>query len=242
MEVVHATLWIYASALRRSFQCVAENWVISFAPLAYAIALSLAGLVVSPLGIVGGLLFALATQACVSSGLYLLENMVKIGKANFNDFLRGFTAYLWELLFISFILWIPMRVAALALASFPNGALIFLLIRIALYVLLNPLPECLYQTRSSGIELLTASYNFIVENWIEWFLPNILLTVAGFFVFQLLELLTYGLPGFLQLFVLALGLGVCLTYFMVFRGFLFAELNGTTRRSRVYRYNARGPQ
>jgi len=25
---------------------------------------------------------------------------------------------------------------------------------------------------------------------------------------------------------------------MVFRGFLFAELNGTNRRSRVYRYNA----
>src|SRR5438128_12579916 len=108
--------------------------------------------------------------------------MVNIGKANFNDFLRGFTAYLWELLFISFILCIPMRVTALALASFPNGALIFLLIRLALYVLLNPLPECLYQTRSSGIELLTASYNFIVENWIEWFVPNILPTVAGSFV------------------------------------------------------------
>jgi hypothetical protein len=108
-----------------------------------------------------------------------------------------------------------------------------------LYVLLNPLPECLYQTRASGIELLTASYNFIVENWVEWFLPNIVLTVAGFFVFRGLEISSYGIPGFLQLFVLAFGFGLCLTYFMVFRGFLFAELNGTTRRSRVYRYNAR---
>jgi hypothetical protein len=242
MEIVQATLWIYASALRRSVQCVAANWVISFAPLAYGIGLSLVGLVVGPLGIVGGLLLGLASQACVSSGLYLLENMVKIGKANFTDFIRGFTIYLWELLLIAFILWIPMRVAAAALTSVPNGPLIFLLIKIALYILLNPLPECLYQTRSSGLELLTASYNFIVENWIEWFLPNIVLTVAGLFIFQLLELMTYGLPGFLQLFVLAFGFGLCLTYFMVFRGFLFAELNGTTRRSRVYRYNARGPQ
>jgi hypothetical protein len=239
MELVQATLWIYANAIRRSFECVTENWIISFAPLAYGFALSLAGLVVAPLGLVGGLLLGLATQACFSSGLYLLENMVKIGKANFNDFIRGFTVYLWELLLIAFILWIPMRVAATALASVPNGALIYLLIRIALYVLLNPLPECLYQTRSSGIELLSASYNFIVENWIEWFLPNIILTVAGFFVFQTLEIFSYGLPGFVQLFVLAFGFGLCLTYFMVFRGFLFAELNGTTRRSRVYRYNAR---
>jgi hypothetical protein len=32
--------------------------------------------------------------------------------------------------------------------------------------------------------------------------------------------------------------GLGLTYFMTFRGFLFAELYGTTRRSRLYRYKA----
>jgi hypothetical protein len=239
MKIVQATLWIYAAALHRSFRCVAHNWVISFAPLVYGLGLSLAGFVLSPLGIVGGLVLGLATQACLSSGLHLLDNMVKIGVANLNDFIKGFGVYFWELLLISFILWIPMRVAAVALASVPNGALIYTLIQIALYILLNPLPECIYQTRSSGIQLLSASYNFIVENWIEWFLPNILMTLAGFFLFNLLELLTRGLPGFLQLFAVAFGFGLCLTYFMVFRGFLFAELNGTTRRSRVFRYNSR---
>ena len=239
MQIVQATLWIYAAALRRSFRCVAENWVISFAPLAYGVGLSLVGFVVTPLGFVGGLILGLVTQACLSSGLHLLENMVKIGVANLNDFIKGFRVYFWELLLISFILWIPMRVAAVGLASVPNGALIYMLIKIALYVLLNPLPECIYQTRSSGIQLLGASYNFIVENWIEWFLPNILMTMAGFFLFRVLEVLTFGLPVFLQLFAIAFGFGLCLTYFMVFRGFLFAELNGTTRRSRVFRYNAR---
>jgi hypothetical protein len=239
MTIVWATLWIYQKALQQSFQCVGKNWVVSFAPLAYSIGLSLVGLVVGPLGIVGGLLLGLAAQACVSSGLHLVENMVKIGAANLNDFVKGFTVYLWELLLIAFILWIPMRLAAAALAAVPNGALIFALIKIALYILLNPLPEFLYQTRTSGIELLTASYNFIVENWIEWFLPNILMTVVGLFVLQVLGMLTAGLPAFLQLFVVALGFGLCLTYFMVFRGFLFAELHGTTRRSRVFRYNSR---
>ena len=239
MAILWATLWMYQKALQQSFQCVAKNWVVSFAPVAYSIGLSLVGFIVGPLGLIGGLLLGLAAQACVSSGLYLVENMVKLGEANFDDFIKGFTVYLWELLLIAFILWIPMRVAGMALASVPNGALIFGLIKIALYILLNPLPEFLYQTRTSGIELLTASYNFIVENWIEWFLPNVLMTVAGFYVLQALGIVTAGLPGFLQLFVIALGFGLCLTYFMVFRGFLFAELHGTTRRSRVFRYNSR---
>ena len=239
MEIVPVTLWIYASALRKSWECVTRNWVVSFAPFVYGVGLSLAGLLVAPLGIVGGLLLALASQACVSSGLYLIENMVRLGKANFDDFLRGFTVYLWELVQISFILWIPMRIAAIGLGSVPNGGLIYFLIQITLYILLNPVPEFIYQTRSSGIELLSASYNFIVENWIEWFLPNIILTVVGYFIFQLLGIVAFGLPGFLQLFIVVLGFGLFLTYFMVFRGFLFAELHGTTRRSRVYRYNAR---
>jgi hypothetical protein len=239
MAILWATLWMYQKALQQSFQCVAKNWVVSFAPVAYSIGLSLVGFIVGPLGLIGGLLLGLAAQACVSSGLYLVENMVKLGEANFDDFIKGFTVYLWELLLIAFILWIPMRVAGMALASVPNGALIFGLIKIALYILLNPLPEFLYQTRTSGIELLTASYNFIVENWIEWFLPNVLMTVAGFYVLQALGIVTAGLPGFLQLFVIALGFGLCLTYFMVFRGFLFAELHGTTRRSRVFRYKSR---
>ena len=239
VKVIQVTLWIYAEALRRSWECVTRNWVVSFAPLVYGVGLSAVGFIVAPLGIIGGLLLGLASQACVSSGLYLIENMVRIGKANFDDFLKGFTVYLWELVQISFILWIPMRIASIGLASVPNGALIFFLIQVTLYILLNPVPEFIYQTRSSGIELLSASYNFIVENWIEWFFPNIILTLLGYLLFELLGILTFGLPGFLQLFLVVFGSGLFLTYFMVFRGFLFAELHGTTRRSRIYRYNAR---
>ena len=240
MKLVQVTLWIYALALRRSWECVLRNWVVSFAPLVYGVGLSLVGSLVAPLGIVGGVLMMLATQACVSSGLYLIENMVRSGKTDFNDFLKGFTAYIWELVQISFILWIPMRVLAMVLMSTPNGGLIYFLVQMALYIILNPVPEFIYQTRSSGLELLSSSYNFIVENWIEWFLPNILITVAGYFFLNFLGVVTFGLPGFLQLFIIVFGFGLCLTYFMLFRGFLFVELHGTTRRSRTYRYNARG--
>ncbi|HEU4342359.1 MAG TPA: hypothetical protein VFU31_12380 [Candidatus Binatia bacterium] len=239
MKIVQATLWIYLNAIRRSGQSVAKNWIVSFAPLIYGVGLSVAAWLAAPLGgIVGGFLLGLASQACLSSGLYLIQNIVQIGKTNFDDFVKGFTVYFWELVRIAFILWIPLWVASQALASVPNGRLIFALIQIALYVFLNPVPEFIYQTRSSGVELLSASYTFIVENWIEWFIPNIALTAAGYLLLQLLEISAAGLPGFLQVFLVAFVFGLCLTYVMVFRGFLFAELNGTNRRSRVYRYNA----
>jgi hypothetical protein len=129
--------------------------------------------------------------------------------------------------------------AAFALGSVPNGDLIYFMIQAALYILLNPVPEFIYQSRTSGLELLSASYNFIVENWLEWLLPNIVLTAAGFFLLRFVYSIVGVLPYFVQWFVIAFGFGLFLTYFMTFRGFLFAELHGTTRRSRMYRYKAR---
>jgi hypothetical protein len=238
MQTLQVTLWMYANAFRRSWECAAKNWVVSFAPVAYGIILAAIASLVAPLGIVGALLFSLASQACVSSGLFLIKNMVENNKADFSDFLNGFTVFLWELLGIAFILWIPLRVLSMGLATAPNGALIYFLVKLALYILLNAVPEFIYQTRASGLELISASYNFIVENWIEWLVPNIVLFVLGYFLLELLEPLLFDLPGFIALFLYAFIAGLALTYFMIFRGFLFAQLHGTTRRSRLYRYKA----
>jgi len=238
MQTLQVTLWMYAVALKRSWECARKNWVVSFAPVAYGVILAIVVSLVAPLGIIGGLLFSLASQACVSSGLFLVKNMVDSNKADFNDFLNGFTVYLWELLGIAFILWIPLRLLAMALATAPNGDLIYFLIKLALYILLNPVPEFIYQTRASGIELISSSYNFIVENWIEWLIPNILLLAVGYFLMALFETLIFGLPAFVALFLYAFIVGLGLTYFMIFRGFLFAQLHGTTRRSRLYRYKS----
>ena len=239
MQTLQVTLWMYAVAVKQAWACVRKNWVVSLAPLAYGVILAVIASLVAPLGIIGGLLFSLASQACVSSGLFLVKNLVDSGKASFNDFLNGFTVYLWELLGIAFILWIPLRVLAMALATTPNGELIYFLIKLALYILLNPVPEFIYQTRASGFELISASYNFIVENWIEWLIPNILLFAVGYAVLELIEPVLFGLPGFVALFLYAFIVGLGLSYFMTFRGFLFAQLHGTTRRSRLYRYKAR---
>ena len=239
MKILQVTLWIYRTAFQRSWQSVRKNWVVSLAPVVYGIILSVCISLVAPLGIIGGFIYALVSAACASSGLYLIKNLLDSGKANFNDFLNGFTVYIWDVITISFILWIPMRVASMGLASVPNGALLFFLLRLGLFILLNAVPELIYQSRTSGLELIGASYNFIVENWLEWLIPNLLCAVAGYFLLDLFESLIFSLPAYVELFLYALFLGLGLAYLMTLRGFLFAELYGTTRRSRLYRYNAR---
>ena len=239
MKTLEMTLWLYAEALKCSWQAVRRNWLISFAPLAYGIIFAVAAMLVGRLGIIGGLLLGLASQACVSSGLYLIGQIIRVGKTDFQDFVHGFTVHIWDLITVAFILWIPMRLAAMVLGSVPNGALIYLLLQLGIYIVLNPVPEFIYQTRTSGLDLISASYSFIVENWIEWFVPTILFTVGGFFLMGIAGLIVTPLPGLLAQLVSAFIFGLGLSYAMLFRGFLFAELHGSTRRSRLFRYNAR---
>lgn len=239
MKILQVTLWLYITALGRSWDCLRRNWVVSLAPVAYGIILTVTGMVVGPLGIIGGLIYSLVSSACASSGLFLIKNMVESGKADVSDFLNGFLAYLGELLTFFFILWLPMWAAANGLAGVPNGWLIYLLLRLGLFIILNAVPEMIYQGRASGLELIGASYSFIVENWIEWLVPNLILFAAGYFFLDFFETLLFGLPALVQLFASAFMLGILLAYFMTFRGFLFSQLHGTTRRTRIFRYDAR---
>ena len=40
-----------------------------------------------------------------------------------------------------------------------------------IFLLLNPAPEIIYQVRhDSPLDVLKTSYEFVLENWIEWFL------------------------------------------------------------------------
>jgi hypothetical protein len=239
MKMIQVALWLYSSALQKSWQSVRKNWVVSLAPVVYGIILSVCITLVAPLGIIGGFIYSLVSAACASSALYLIKHLVDSGRTDINDFLTGFTVYIWDVITISFILWIPMQVAAMGLVSVPNGMLLFFLLRLGVFVLLNAVPELIYQGRASGLELIGASYNFIVENWLEWLTPNLLCALVGYFLLGLIDALLVGLPAYVETFLSAILLGFCLTYFMTFRGFLFRELHGTTRRSRLYRYNAR---
>ena len=239
MESVQATLWIYRTSLSRSLERLAGNWAIIFAPLAYGAILAIAAVVLSPFGLLGRMVVTAVVAACASSGLYLIENIVRGSKVVLHDFVKGFSVYLWEILAIAFILWLPMTLLSRVAYSTSEGPLILLIVQLILYVVLNAVPELIYQSRVSGLALLSASYEFIVENWVEWFPPNVLIVAAAYLLKDWLMRLVVYLPVYLWPFFIAFAFGLFLTFLMIFRGFLFSELSGTTRRSRAYRYRAR---
>jgi hypothetical protein len=239
MESIKALLWIYRTAWSRSVALLGGNWAIILAPLAYSLLLSIATVLFSPFWLIGGMLVTAVAAACASSGLYLLDNILRTGRATMNDFLKGFSVYLGEILTIAFILWIPMMLLSRVAYTTPEGTFIVLAVRILLYVFLNPVPELIYQGRTSGLALLSASYEFIVANWLEWFLPNVLLTALAYLLLQWLNRGAIYLPFFLDVFFISAAFGLFLAFIMIYRGVLFTELSGTTRRSRVFRYRAR---
>jgi hypothetical protein len=239
MESIQATLWIYRASLSRSIERLAGNWAIVFAPLAYGVILAVAAVIFSFLGFVGRMMVTAVAAACASSGLYLIENIVRGGKVVPNDLVKGFSVYLWEILGIAFILWLPMTLLSRVAYSMPQGPLVILIVQILLYVVLNAVPELIYQSRVSGLALLSASYEFIFENWLEWLLPNLLLLAAAYLLKDWLMGLVVYLPFYLWSFLIPFAFGLFLLFLMIFRGFLFSELSGTTRRSRVYHYRAR---
>jgi hypothetical protein len=239
MESIKTLLWIYRAAWSRSVGLLGGNWAIIIAPLVYSVVLSIATVLFSPFWLIGGMLVTVVAAACASSGLYLLDNVLRTGKATMNDFIKGFSVYLGEILTIAFILWIPMMLLSRVAYTTPEGAFIVLAARILLYVFLNPVPELIYQGRVSGLALLSASYEFIVANWIEWFLPNVLLTALAYLLLRWLNQVAVYLPFFFDSLFISLVFGLFLTFIMIYRGVLFGELSGTTRRSRVFRYRAR---
>ena len=186
---------------------------------------------------IGGIAVALASSACTSSFLYLIEQILRSGRADLGDFQRGFAAYLWEVVRISFLFWIAATLLRAMLSGQANAGLIQLCLTVAAYILFNVVPELIYQSHESGVGLVAASYRFIASNWIEWFPPNILAAVVILWIVRAAGRLP--LPAPLGMVVEGLVLGLLLVCLMVFRGLLFAELNSSTGRGRAFRYRAR---
>jgi hypothetical protein len=174
--------------------------------------------------------------------------------------------YFWDVMSVGFILWVPLLVLDKAAATNPETAFLAAAVLLLLFILLNPAPEVIYQVRhDSPLDVLKTSYEFVLENWIEWFLPlAIVLAPLGLsFFFSLshrfgggaglnfLELLS--LP-FLLLSELLARIGVsegvsalvvflltppAVLLMMFFRGHLFAALQGSSRRQRLFQHSLR---
>ena len=229
METLAATIAIYRRSFERGAVAAAKNWPVAGSLFLYFALLTATVPIFARLGIVGGFLLSLLWSACMGSFLSLVEAIVRSGRVTLEDFRTSFGRYLWDVVGVSFLLWIFWTVAMPAFATMPNGIALVLAVQLILFVILNAVPELIYLGHHSSLELVTASYSFIGENWIEWFPPNLVLALG---LWWLLEL---EMPG--ALFLVHAAIVALYVYFaMAVRGFLFQELAGSSRRSRAFRH------
>lgn len=229
MEWFLITLRIYRKVFARAANLAIKNWPVLASVFAYSAIMSLAiGLAVR-LGMFGGFLLSLVSAACIGSFLYLVEMIVRTSKVTLDDFRRSFGMYVWDVVGITFVFWVFFTLATPAIEQLPQGFLILVFARIAVFVVFNAVPELIYLGHYSSIALLSESYAFIAANWIEWFPANLL---AAAILYVVWAMPATGVAIYAQTAVAAL-----LVYFvMVMRGLLFIELHGSTQRSRAFKY------
>ena len=228
MNWLTATISLYVSVTRRAARIAIVNWPILLSVFAYFLVMRVTLPVALALCVLGGFLLGLVWAACIASFLYLVERLVRHGRASLEEFPTSFAPYFSDVIGVMFVLWILRTILSLALMTNPQGALIVVVVQLFVFVFLNAIPELIYLGHYSSIELLGESYRFISENWIEWFPPTL---IAAAFLFFLMDAPLEGWEEIVKWAVVALFL-----YFtMVLRGLLFAELSGSTRRSRAFR-------
>lgn len=232
MEGLTLTLAMYRAVAGRAAELSLRSWPVCATVFVYLVLFGVAGVLLAPLGLLGGIVFALVRAACIGSFLYLVEQIVRGSRLTLSDFGRSFQVYLWDVVGVFFLFWIVSMVLIPVVSAHPQGLAILVSVQLVVFVFFNAVPELIYLGHHSLFELLTESYSFITENWIEWFPPNLLLAAGAWL------LLSFDMPGWagpLRLAVLSL-----YVYFaMVARGLLFVELTSGSRRARLFRHRAR---
>ncbi|MDP1826345.1 MAG: hypothetical protein Q8L48_23965 [Archangium sp.] len=227
---------IYGKAFVDALAAIGRNLWTLVLPIALVFAFLALGLAVSPLGYAGGFLMSLAKSAAFSIYTYFVASVVAKNRVGLGDLRTSLGAYFWTWINLFFVLWIidlllgPMTVT-------DDGRRLLKALTMMELIILNAAPEVIYlKGTSGGIETIQRSFAFLQECWIEWFVPNALILGLVWLVIDgTIPLNSLPMP---QVTVPVLA-GALLHLVMVFRGFLFQLLDGSTHRQRMFRFRGR---
>ena len=261
---IHATLHLYRDAGLATWQSLVRSWLL--VPAVLLMAGCLYGVTVAAMtfgmgGLVGGIVLGVANALVVGAFLGLLEQAVLSGRRMvWADLWSVAGRYFQDVITIGFLVWVPLQLLELGLQANPYGPVIVSAVLLLLFIVFNPVPELIYQSRTgASLGTLTDSYEFVLENWIEWFVPLVVVFapwgVSFFFAvtsqsgrlgldfFQLLGLPfavlsqwihALGLPSSLSALLLLLLTPLGMVLMMLFRGHLYKALSGSSRRQRAF--------
>ncbi|MFT9495447.1 hypothetical protein [Anaerosolibacter sp.] len=247
MNIIEDLIGVNKEIIPKSVKLTLNNWPIIFTGFVYAVILSVLGRVAFMFSILAGIIITLVQGALFSNYLYLIENIVRYGKIDLEDFKQGFKVYLGKIYGILVVIWFVNYGAGLFLRPILNIQLGFIslwsILMIAAFILLNCLPEVIYQKHYRVAESFTYAFEFMKENWLDWLVPNAVLfgvfavltgsgpNATAIFGRGIFSVSTQSIAGYIAAQLL-------LSFIMVYRGLLFNVLSTTSRRKRMFMRNS----
>lgn len=232
----------------------ARSWLAMLAIPAYGFLILLAAKLVMPLGMAGGFVIALVSDACIASYLAGLSAAVRGEKLRLDSLKITMNAF-FDVISVMFALWvINLGVAFLGKSAGTNGPAVVGVLGLAIAIFFNVTPELIYSSSNRSFALLKQSALFIMESPFAWFAPNLVFAVAFLAATGtlnasspgelVLNIASLAQPGALLRLVDSGGaiwkvplLVAFFHYVMVYRGLLYQKL--TTGSSRMDEFRRR---
>lgn len=173
VKLVSATVHLYRQAFRATGRSLARSWINVLALIVFALLFAGATRIAAPLGMAGGFLLGAVNALLVGATLRLIEQSLSAARTiRLSDVTESFGHYFWDVIGIGFVLWLPTMAFDIGMQANPYGRFLSSAFLLLLFLLLNPAPEVIYQVRhDSPLEVFKTSFDFVLEHWIEWFLP-----------------------------------------------------------------------
>ncbi len=173
VNLVSATLQLYRQVLYATGRSFARSWLTMVALIAFAVLFLGTSRIAAPLGIAGGFILGIVNALLVGATLRLIEQSLSGARSiQLTDVTESFGYYFWDVIGVGFVLWLPTMLLDMGMQANPYGQFLLSAFLLLVFILLNPAPEVIYQVRhDSTLNVFKASYEFVLEHWVEWFLP-----------------------------------------------------------------------
>jgi hypothetical protein len=238
MEIIQDLIKTNQIVLKKTMLAYKSSLLLFLLGIPYMALTFSAGVLASWLGFLGGILIFAVEAAIISDYLHIIHQVITRRRFDLDDFKNGFMIHFRKVYMILFLFWVANYGASLLLMPILNAlGLGFVLMAIYGFVviILNPLPEMIYQRHYSESEMLLKSVEFSKENVISWFVPNAVLAAVILLVNLLINnlLQPFG-SSWLNLLVMSTVTAGLISFAMIYRGYLFEILYKTTRRKRMF--------
>ncbi len=258
---IASLLTLYKESAVNAAKQLRQNWLLIVGSiLAYFLFIFTYSILLVGLGVAGRFLAGILKLSLMTLYYSWITATFNREKLTARSLLHFDWGIFFTLIGTSFVLWIVEHLIS-PFGQVEEGRAFYACAQLGIFLLLNALPEVIVVMRLDGLVAVNEAISFCIRNWIEWFIPllvlflplllgnpyEVLIIMSGLNPFTdppdpllpPLVLVSY-LSGYLQTVAPWLGLvGTVLavgiaSWFMVFRALLFEKLNSSSRRKRLY--------